>query len=317
MYLIREFEDQLRQYKMDRKIYGMVHCCNGQEAVAATMCQALDRHDYVVTTHRPHGHAIAKGADINKIMAEILGRSTGTNGGKGGSMHIVDTTCGLIMATGIVGSGIPIACGAAFSAKYKKNGKIACVFMGDGSANEGTFCESLNLAAKWELPLIFVVEDNGLAVTTLSSNTSACQEYTALARAYGIYTIKVDGQDAEECYAAAREAVTYVRSKCNPVLVHAKTIRFCEHAEGEYYFNMRNSGYRDITELNLSMQNKCPIQLFSLKTLSDGRVDLVRQENLLLQAKKMVKSSLDYAIQAPLADSQCAFEHVYSEGVKK
>ena len=219
MMIIRVFETVVGEYKLKQQIYGMAHCCNGQEAIAVGICSALRENDFVISTHRPHGHAIAKGINTSKIMAEIFGKSTGTNGGKGGSMHICGKEVGFLPSTGIVGSGIPVACGAAFAAKYKKEKRISCAFFGDGAANEGVFYECLNYASVWKLPVLFVLENNGLAVTTQTKDTSACRDYTQLAAVYKIRAFNIDGQDVEMVYTNALEAVDFVRSKSEPMLI--------------------------------------------------------------------------------------------------
>lgn len=310
--LIREFENTLSDHKMQNEIYGMVHCSNGQEAIAVGICSILKQSDYIVSNHRPHAHAIAKGVDLKYIMAEIYGKETGTNGGKGGSMHIMEPSKGMMVSTGIVGSGIPIACGAAFAAKYYKNDKITCVFMGDGSANEGVFYESLNLAAKWELPIIFVVEDNGLAVTTYTDSTSACREYVKLANTFGIEAEQVDGQDVEAVYRLAEYAVGKVRSEKKPYLIHAKTYRFHEHAEGKYYWDKRQS-YRDIEKLNEEERLQCPIRRYKTLLVEQG----ILSEDTYLKMNKSVhnevKSALEYALTSPQPDSKHAFRNIYVE----
>lgn len=313
MILIREFENAVSEYKVKKVIYGSAHCYNGEEAVAAGICAALKKEDYIISNHRPHGHAIAKGIDINSMMAEIFGRATGTNRGKGGSMHVNDASIGMIVSTGIVGSGIPVACGAAFSAKYKQNGKIACVFFGDGAANEETLHESMNLAAKWQLPVIFVLEDNELAVTTKTRTTSACNDYVQMANAYSIEGNHVDGQDVEQVYAIAEQAVETARNKSNPFLIQAHTIRFNEHAEGEYYFKMRDKNYRDYEALEKDKVMRCPIKGYEKRLLMDGTVTEELIHDLHLQAEKKVRASIEYALNSPEPEKSIVFQNIFAE----
>ncbi len=313
MTLIREFENILSEEKLLRNIYGMVHCCNGQEAVAVGVCSALQKDDYIVTNHRPHGHAIAKGANINALMAEIYGKKSGTNCGKGGSMHVIDKECGIIAATGIVGSGIPVACGAAFSSKYKGDGKVTCVFLGDGAANEGTFYESLNLAAIWKLPIIFVVEDNGVAVTTMTDCTSACRDYTKVAKAFDIKTRNLNGQDVEEMYVNTSMIVEAVRENSEPYLIQAKTIRFREHAEGSYYLNMRKSGYRDLDKLTYDEENLCPIRLYYDKLLTQEKITKSEYEEMRREIEENVKRALEFANNSELPSVESVFDYVFKE----
>lgn len=313
MILIRTFENKLSQMKMQRQIYGMVHCACGQEAIAVGTCAALQRDDYIVSTHRPHGHAIAKGVDINKIMAELLGKDDGTNGGKGGSMHIVGQEQGLIMSTGIVGSGIPVACGSAFASKYKKDGRVTCVFLGDGAANEGVLHECLNISVIWGLPIIFLIEDNGLAVTTQTKNTSACLDYTILANAYGMKAKLADGQDVESVYGIIKDALKYVREKSMPMLIQAKTLRFNEHAEGEYYWNIRKTEYRNLTELEVDKKAKCPIQIYYKKLSKCGIISEKILKEFEEKAYREVQESLEYASNLSRPEVEKAFQHVYKE----
>lgn len=313
MMLIRAFEEAVSECKLKKMIYGPAHCCNGEEAVAVGVCAALEKEDYIVSDHRPHGHALAKGIEPSRVMAEIFGRRTGTSGGKGGSMHINDASVGMIASTGIVGSGIPLACGAAFASKYKRNGKVSCAFFGDGAANEGTLHESLNLAAKWRLPVIFVLEDNELAVTTNTRNTSACNDYVAMANVYGIKGEHVDGQDVERVYAVAKKAAGMARNQGEPFLIHAHTIRFNEHAEGEHYLKMREKNYRDYVDLEKKKGDMCPIALYKSKLLSDGRITERLIKDLAAKAEREAARSVKYAVNSPAPEAGAAFENVFVE----
>lgn len=313
MMLIRAFEEAVSECKLKKMIYGSVHCCNGEEAVAVGVCAALEKVDYIVSDHRPHGHAIAKGVDPARVMAEIFGRRTGTSSGKGGSMHINDASVGMIASTGIVGSGLPLACGAAFASKFKRNGKISCVFFGDGAANEGTLHESLNLAAKWRLPVIFVLEDNEFAVTTNTRNTSACNDYVAMANVYGMKGEHVDGQDVEQVYAVAKKAAGMARGHGDPFLIQAHTIRFNEHAEGEYYLKMREKKYRDYVDLEKKKAALCPIVLYKSKLLSDGRITEELIKDLIAKAEREAMRSVQYAVASPVPEIGTAFENVFVE----
>lgn len=313
MILIRKFEEAVSEYKLKKMIYGSAHCYNGEEAVATGICAALRKEDYVISDHRPHGHAIAKGIEINRMMAEIFGKATGTNGGKGGSMHINDASIGMIASTGIVGSGIPVACGTAFSSKYKKDGKITCVFFGDGAANEGTLHESFNLAAKWKLPVIFVLEDNELAVTTNTRTTSACNDYVLMANTYGIDGYHVDGQDVEQVYAIARQAVEKTRNSYNPSLIQAHTIRFNEHAEGEYYLKMRDKNYRDYEALEKDKMVRCPIKKYEEKLLMNRIISKEILHNLYSKAEQEVRTSIEYTLDSPEPEKNVAFKNIFIE----
>lgn len=313
MILIRKFEEFVSKYKFDKKIYGPVHCYNGEEAVGTGICSCLNEDDYIISSHRPHGHAIAKGVDTKKIMAEIFGKATGTNGGKGGSMHIIDTSKGVMMSTGIVGSGIPVSLGTAFASKYCKNNRVTVLFMGDGSANEGTFYESLNLAAIWELPVIFVLEHNGLAITTQTKYTSAIRDYTKLTEVFGIKNFMVDGQNVDEVYKASSEAVDYTRKTSKPSFIQTETIRFNEHSEGEYYLRMREKHYRDNEEVELMKETKDPIILYSECLIKKNIISREDLDEITKLAEQQIEESYQYALTSPEPDKSDAYKNIYSE----
>ena len=210
-------------------VAGAVHLCIGQEAAAVGTCAALQKDDYVVSTHRGHGHAIAKGADIGAMMAELMGRETGCSGGFGGSMHLFDPDIGLLGGNGIVGGGIPIAMGAAFSAKYRGTRQVAVAFFSEGASNQGTFHESLNMAALWELPVIYVCENNLYAASTPIEIGLAKPDIAGRASAYGMTGRSVDGMDVTAVYEAVSEAVAAAREGLGPTLIECKTFRFVPH----------------------------------------------------------------------------------------
>lgn len=232
MRTIREFEDRVNQEMATGDIPGSVHLYAGQEASAVGVCLHLTDADRIASTHRGHGHCIAKGCDPKGMMAEIFGRSTGTCHGKGGSMHIADLDRGMMGANGIVGGAPPMACGAAFTAKYRKNGGVSVAFTGDGGVNQGTTAESLNLARVWDLPVIFVVEDNGYAEATASS-WAVAGDIVRRAEAYDIPAARVDGFDFFAVHQAAREAVERARAGAGPSLLHVKFERYYAHFSGD------------------------------------------------------------------------------------
>ena len=199
MRTIREFEERVHQHLAQGEIPGFVHLYAGQEAIAAGVCAVLRRDDYIASTHRGHGHAIAKGCDVKLMMAELFARRTGLCKGKGGSMHIADLTCGMLGANGVVGGGIPLVCGAGLSARIRGTDQVGVAFMGEGATNEGTFGESINLAAVWSAPCVFVVENNGYAESTGAGFALNGVEPHRRAVAYGIPGVKVDGFDFLRC----------------------------------------------------------------------------------------------------------------------
>ncbi len=232
MRTIREFEDRVHEEFATGKIPGFVHLYAGEEASAVGVCMHLEDKDWIGSTHRGHGHCIAKGCDVEGMMKEINGRRDGLCGGKGGSMHIADLSKGMLGANGIVGGGPPLICGAALTAKTLKTGGVAVAFLGDGASNQGTTLESYNLARVWNLPVIFVVEDNGYAETTASS-WSVGGSQLQRAEAFGMPGTKVNGHDFFEVAEAAKEAIDRARAGEGPSLIHAKLDRHYGHFEGD------------------------------------------------------------------------------------
>ena len=232
MRTIREFENRVHEEFSTGKIPGFVHLYAGEEASAVGVCMNLGDKDYIASTHRGHGHCIAKGCDVEGMMKEIYGRKDGLCGGKGGSMHIADLSKGMMGANGIVGGGPPLVCGAALSAKTLKTGGVAIAFVGDGGSNQGTTLESYNLANVWNLPAIFVVEDNGYAETTASA-WSVGGSQLKRAEAFGMPGREVDGHDFFAVYEAAKEAVDRARAGEGPSLLHVKLNRYFGHFEGD------------------------------------------------------------------------------------
>ena len=233
MRTIREFEERVHVEFSRGDIPGFVHLYAGEEASAAGIMTHLRQHDHIASTHRGHGHCIAKGVDVKGMMAEIFGKKSGVCGGKGGSMHIADLDKGMMGANGILGAGAPLACGAALAAKYRDNGDIAISFVGDGASNQGTFLESLNLASIWNLPVVFVVENNGYAESTSVDWAVACDSYVDRASGFGMPGVTVDGTDFFAVYEAAGEVIRRAREGGGPSLLECKMIRFFGHFEGD------------------------------------------------------------------------------------
>jgi TPP-dependent pyruvate/acetoin dehydrogenase alpha subunit len=231
MLTIRRFEERASADYLAGKIYGVVHCYIGEEAVAVGVCTALDRSDRIISTHRGHGHCIAKGADLNRMMAELYGRQTGYCKGKGGSMHIADFGIGMLGANGIVAGGISIITGAGLAAQLEGKGAVAVSFFGDGASNAGPFHECLNIAATWKLPMIYVCENNMYAAQTAAAQTHALPDVAGRAAGYGIPGVVVDGNDIIAVYQAANAAVDRARSGGGPTLIECKTYRWRAHTE--------------------------------------------------------------------------------------
>jgi TPP-dependent pyruvate/acetoin dehydrogenase alpha subunit len=230
MILIREFDLLAIELRKAKKIYGALHPYVGEEAVAVGVCAALAPTDRITSTHRGHGHCIAKGADINRMMAELFGRADGYCKGKGGSMHIADFAIGMLGANGIVGGGMPIACGAALAAQLEDRGGVAACFFGDGATGEGEFHETLNIASLWKLPLLFVCENNRYGAGNAVESVRSVTDISLHAPAYGMPGVSVDGNDVLAVRDAAAQAVERARRGAGPTLLHSKTVRSLFHA---------------------------------------------------------------------------------------
>ncbi|MBV8590372.1 MAG: thiamine pyrophosphate-dependent dehydrogenase E1 component subunit alpha, partial [Acetobacteraceae bacterium] len=232
MRTIREFEERVHEEFAAGNIPGFVHLYGGEEASAVGFCMHLGKRDYIASTHRGHGHCIAKGCDTRGMMFEIFGKKEGLCGGKGGSMHIADLDTGMMGANGIVGGGPPLICGAGLTAKTLKTGGVAIAFVGDGASNQGTTLESYNLAKVWDLPVIFVVEDNGYAEATASS-WSVAGTQVGRAAGFGMPAFQVDGHDFFAIHEVAREVIQRARDGGGPSLVHVQFARYFGHFEGD------------------------------------------------------------------------------------
>src|SRR5271163_3796292 len=232
MRTIREFEERVHAEFATGDIPGFVHLYAGEEASAVGVCSNLDDRDTIASTHRGHGHCIARGVDVGEMMAEIYGRSTGSCHGKGGSMHIADLSKGMLGANGIVGGGPPLACGAALTAKILKTCGVAVCFVGDGGSNQGTILESYNLAKVWNLPAVFVVEDNGYAEATASSYSVGGTQ-VGRGQGFGLPSVEVDGSDFFAVYETAGEAIARARSGGGASLIHSRVLRYFGHFEGD------------------------------------------------------------------------------------
>ena len=257
MRTIRAFEERVHTELPNGGIPGAVHLYAGQEAVAAGVCAALRDTDYIASTHRGHGHAIAKGCDITAMMLELYGKAGGLCGGKGGSMHIADFTKGMLGANGVAAGGAPLACGSALSAKVLGKDRVSVAFVGDGAANQGSFAESLTLASVWTLPVVFVVEDNFYAQATGTRYHLRGLDVARRAEAYGIPSVPVDGTDWFAVRAAATEAVDRARAGDGPSLIECKAGRFFGHMEG-----FDQQGYRGDGEVERLRSTQDPLKLF-------------------------------------------------------
>lgn len=292
MWLIRAFEEKVSALYAAREIVGLLHLGIGQEAVAVGTCSRLRTDDYVFGGHRSHGHAIAKGADINRLIAEIAGRAAGYCAGKGGSMHIVAMDAGFVTATGVVGGTIPLALGAAFAAKEKGKGQVAVVFFGDGAGQAGPFHESLNIASLWRLPVIFVCENNGYAEFTPLSSHTLVERLARHAQTYKIPSSTVDGNDLLEVRDAIAKAVQHARAGKGPAFVECLTHRLRGHYEGD------PAKYRELSDL-AEWKQKDPIARFirelkRRKAISDKEIEAVERE-----ARDLIERATQFALASP------------------
>ena len=303
MYRIRFFEARVRDHydytsylrdnpENEGVISGAAHLAIGQEAAEVGICAALEPDDFVASTHRGHGHAIAKGADLRPMMAELMGRKHGYSGGCGGSMHIFSSELGLIGGNGIVGAQIPIATGAAFSAKYRGTRQVAVAFFSEGAANQGAFHEALNMAALWDLPAVYVCENNLYAATTPASITLSPPDVAVKSAAYDMPGIIVNGQDILEVYRVASEAVARARAGNGPTLIECKTYRFVSHAGG-------GKGDHNNPEELETWKRKDPIALFERKLFDAGRLTDRQKRTIISEAEAAAREAVDYGKQSP------------------
>jgi pyruvate dehydrogenase E1 component alpha subunit len=283
------------------KVRGPLHLSTGQEAVAAGVCANLGRADYITSTHRGHGHTLAKGASMERTMCELFGRATGFNGGKGGSMHIADFSVGMLGANGVVAAGIPIAVGAAHAIKIGNEKRIVACFFGDGAVNRGPFLEGLNWAKVHELPLLFVCEDNRWSATTSTEAMTAGEGALARARAIGVPGVEVDGNDVFAVHFAANDLISKVRNGAGPQFLHAITYRFKGHV------SVDPATYRDGEEVSRALQTD-PLLLAAAK-LAPGESEKIRKA-----AEEEVRQALEAAAAAPWPEPAAAFTDIQDAG---
>ncbi len=303
MLRIRKFEEALIAHNP------VGHLSIGQEGTIAGACMALRDDDFVTGTHRSHGHPIGKGADINPLMAEIFGKRTGICKGLGGSMHLTDTSMGLIGESAIVGGGLPLATGAGLSIQVRGADQVSLCFFGDGATNQGTFGESVNMAAIWKLPVIYFCENNGYAVTTSVEKSHGQPDIYRRADGYGIPGVVVDGQDAEAVHAVTLEAVNRARSGEGPTLIEAKTYRFDEHSNRLAI----PIEYRSKEEVEHYRNERDPITLYRNVLLSrDLRVDVERIEE---QVNNAVDEAVEFAKQSPEPEMSDLWDCLFSNPI--
>ena len=305
MRTIREFEERLHADFAKGDIPGFVHLYAGEEAAGTGIMMHLEDKDRIASTHRGHGHCIAKGVDPREMMAEIYGKVTGSCRGKGGSMHIADLSKGMMGANGILGAGAPLVCGAALAAKYRGDGGVAISFVGDGASNQGTFLESLNLAAVWNLPAIFVVENNGYAESTSRDYAVAVDSYVDRAAGFGLPGVTVDGLDFFAVYEAAGEIIKRAREGGGPALLECKMIRMFGHFEGD------QQTYRAKGEVEDIRNNKDCIKMFSSRVTEAGVISKGELAAIDKEVVALIEDSIDFAKKAPLPTAKDLLTDVY------
>jgi len=306
MYRMRRFEEEVFEFYKKGLMPGLAHLYLGQEAVATGVCAALREDDYIGSTHRGHGHLVARGAQIDRMMAEILGKADGYSMGKGGSMHIMALDLGILGANGIVGGEIPIATGAAYTAKYLGTDQVAVSFFGESASNEGTFHESINMAAAWDLPIVYVVENNLYGISVDIRDVTKVSDISDRAIGYGIPGVIVDGMDVIAVHQAAEEAVKRARSGNGPTLLECKTYRWQGHHVGD------PAEYRERRDPNekSTWMERCPIRSFREKLRKENitEKEIVKIEEAV---EKEVQEAVVFAQESPYPDVSEAYTDVF------
>lgn len=302
---IRLFEETVEKLFLEGQIPGFVHLYIGEEAIATGVCANLTKSDYIASTHRGHGHTIAKGADLKRAMAEIFGKKTGLCKGKGGSMHIADFSVGMLGANGVVGGGFNLAVGAGLAISMQKRKDVSVVFFGDGASNRGTFHEAANLAAAWKLPVIFVCENNQYASTTPHGTQTSVENIADRAVGYGMPGVIVDGNDVFAVHEAAKEAVERARNGGGPTLIEAKTYRIKGHFVGDPEL------YRTREEVNYQFENNDPIKRFERKALQENLLTKKEMEAIKEEVRKEIEEALEFAQNSPYPHKDELFDDLY------
>jgi pyruvate dehydrogenase E1 component alpha subunit len=302
---IRGFEEKLAELVNTGRLSGFLHLYAGEEAVAVGVCAHLSERDYVASTHRGHGHCIAKGVDLRGMMAELFGRATGTCKGKGGSMHIADLDKGMLGANGIVGAGVPLTAGAALTAQVKRTGGVAVALFGDGASNQGQFHEGLNLAAVWKLPAVFVVENNGYGEATPMEFVTPVRDIAVRAAAYGIPGVIADGMDFFDVYEKAGEAVARARRGDGPTLLECKTYRYFGHYVGDPLT------YRTKEEAERWHERDALVH-FERRTVADGVMETGNLRRIDAEVAAEIDAAVTAAEAAPFPSPDDVVRDVYA-----
>ena len=312
MLRIRYFEERVIELVERGEIVGAAHSYIGEEAVAVGACLALRDDDWMTGNHRSHGHPIAKGGDVRKAMAELLGKSTGFCKGKGGSMHLADFSIGILGESGILGSSIPTAVGAALGSRLQGNDRVAVPFFGDGASNEGAFHESVNLAAVWKLPVVFLCENNQYAVTSSFRDMVASANISDRAAAYNIPGVLVDGQDAIAMHEAVTEAVARARSGQGPSLIEGRTYRYYEHSLG--LNRIVRDPYRQEEEIE-EWRRRDPILIHKEVLLSQNVATQAEIDEMEAEVVAQIDEATEFARQSPYPEPGALFDDMYANPI--
>ncbi len=300
MYRTRRFEQEVFEFYKRGLMPGLAHLYLGEEAVAAGACAALRESDYIGSTHRGHGHLVARGADLNRMMAEILGKKTGYSKGKGGSMHIMAMDKGILGANGIVGGEIPIATGAAYSAKYRGTDQVTLAFFGDSASNEGTFHESINMAAAWNLPIVYIIENNLYGISVDIRRVTKEHDLYKRSEGYGIPGVCVDGNDVFAVYEAVGKAVAHARKGEGPTLIECKTYRWQGHHVGD------PGEYRAPEEMAEWKAREPIVVLEKKQLLTEAEIKTIRES-----VEAEIRAACKFAEESPYPDVSEAYTDLF------
>jgi len=292
MSLIRQFEERVKYLFLEGIMPGTIHQYNGQEAIAVGVCSALEADDVITSTHRPHGHAIARGIGVEAIMHELFGKATGCCRGRGGSMHIGDLDKGMVPAIAIVGGGVPVATGVALSFKMRREPRVAVCFTGDGAVNEGAFHEGVNMGAIWSLPVVYVIENNLYSASTPIAQTARVERLSDRAAAYGIPGVTIDGNDVTQMHETAREAVGRARAGEGPTLLEAMTYRITGHSRRD------PAHYQPEEERKQALERE-PIGRFATRLMSEGIADGAALDAIRAEIEGEIERAVQSAMAAP------------------
>jgi len=312
MMLIRRFDETVKELVQRGELVGAAHCYIGEEAVAVGACAALRDEDYITGNHRSHGHPIAKGGDVRRAMAELLGKATGYCKGKGGSMHLADFTIGILGESGIVASALPVAVGAALGSRMKGNDRVVIPFFGDGASNQGACHEAMNLAAIWKLPVIFLCENNQYAVTTSFRDTVAVENISDRAVAYNMPGILVDGQDVMAVYEVTQQAVARARDGQGPSLIEARTYRYEDHSEG--LNRILREPYRTDEEV-AEWRARDPIVLHSRWLVEQDIATQEEIDGLQAEVAAAIEEALQFARESPYPEPEDLTTDMYADPI--